>query len=542
MNDVFIKHKDWEGLCYFSNNKIIRKDIDNEIGDYIIKNNKLIILWEKWNKETFFYFDNNSYFYFKDIFEENFSVLNIIDKDNIYLLILNKNINEFIYYLEDNIIKGNYVKDNDILIIDYILNNQSCKNIFKNIITNIYCFVDDFYKNIFFDIKILDNSISENYIFNKITNKFYNSNDIDNTGTFTTYNNSISMIWNNGYNKTYYSHKYSSFDKVKNNVHIIKPTNIIIEDKVLFSNISLCKKYIILSSMHYKHNNWDFNLLEIDITNCNILNKQIIDNDDEYESSATIILELDRYVNHLFLKISYKKIYSYNIYLEQLNIIEHNFASMTLFKDDYFLLKTYLKYYEKLGINIFFLYYNQKIDHILVDEIIKLNESNSIIYIIEWDYIYWWKDISNSKYHHAQLMAINDALNILKIYGNYILFNDLDEYIDNNFVNFDKLIQENLNNDIFIFKNRFCKMGNDLIKYKDFDSKFNLNNIIEGNYYPEFREKNLIKSSNINVMGVHKIFNKFSQKNLKNKIISQFFHFVNFDEKNREFLMTEYLY
>jgi hypothetical protein len=139
-------------------------------------------------------------------------------------------------------------------------------------------------------------------------------------------------------------------------------------------------------------------------------------------------------------------------------------------------------------------------------------------------------------------MAINDALNILKIYGNYILFNDLDEYIDNNFVNFDKLIQENLNNDIFIFKNRFCKMGNDLIKYKDFDSKFNLDNIIEGNYYPEFREKNLIKSSNINVMGVHKIFNKFSQKNLKNKIISQFFHFVNFDEKNREFLMTEYLY
>ena len=42
--------------------------------------------------------------------------------------------------------------------------------------------------------------------------------------------------------------------------------------------------------------------------------------------------------------------------------------------------------------------------------------------------------------------------------------------------------------------------------------------------------------------GVHKIFNKFSQKNLKNKIISQFFHFVNFDEKNREFLMTKYLY
>jgi hypothetical protein len=50
------------------------------------------------------------------------------------------------------------------------------------------------------------------------------------------------------------------------------------------------------------------------------------------------------------------------------------------------------------------------------------------------------------------------------------------EVINPESVNFDKLIQENLNNDIFIFKNRFCKMGNDLIKYKDFDSKFNLNN------------------------------------------------------------------
>lgn len=541
-NDIFIKHKDWNGFCYFNNNKIFRKNIDDEFGDYFLKDNLLIIDWEKWNKETFLYYDNPSYFYFKDIFEELFSSFYIIDKDNIYQLILNKNNDDFIYYINNNIIKGNYIKENDLLILEYLIDNQSTKNIFKNIITNIYCFVDDFYKNIFFDLKILDNSISEHYIFNKITNKFYNCNNIHNYGSFTCLNNSISMIWNNGYNKIFYSNKYISFDKIENNIHIIKPTNIIIEDRVLFCNISLCKKYIILSSMRYKYNNWDLDLLDFDIINCNIINKKILDNDDEYESSTTIILELDSYINHLFLKISYKKTYSYNIYLEQLNIIEHKFSAMTLFKDDFHLLKTYLKYYQNLGINIFYLYYNKKIDHILVDEINKLNNSNSIIYLIEWDYIYWWKDLSNSKYHHAQLMAINDALNILKIYGNYILFNDLDEYIDNNFITFDNLVQENTDIDIFVFKNRFCKMNNTLLKYKEFDDNFNLKNIIEGNYYPEFREKNLVKSNNINVMGVHKVFKNFSNIQLKDKVVSQFFHFINFEEKNREHLMTEYIY
>jgi hypothetical protein len=213
-----------------------------------------------------------------------------------------------------------------------------------------------------------------------------------------------------------------------------------------------------------------------------------------------------------------------------------------LFKDDYYLLKRYLKYYENLGIEIFYIYYNKNIDHNIINTIKKLNENNSKIYLIEWNYIYWWKYSDNIKHHYAQTMAINDSLNILKNYGKYTLYNDLDEYfILDKYINFKNLINENKDIDIFIFKNRFCKMGNELIKYEDFDEKFNISNIIYGNYWDIYREKNLIKLENINVMGIHSCFKKFNDKEINEKVVDQFYHIINFEEKHREILMSEYI-
>ena len=57
-------------------------------------------------------------------------------------------------------------------------------------------------------------------------------------------------------------------------------------------------------------------------------------------------------------------------------------------------------------------------------------------------------------------------------------------------------------------------MGTNLIKYNDFDKEFDLNKIILGNYWDSGREKNLIKTDKINVMGIHKCFPNFSQKNI----------------------------
>jgi hypothetical protein len=543
IDSLYIYHKDWEGKCILDNNKIYRENLLEESGTYEIVNNKLLIKWDKWNEEDFYYYNDNSIYYFKNIFDNNYSTLYLVNKEDISIIILDKNNKKYILYninnldnkLLDKIIEDTYTLDNDLIISKSI--------IYKNIINNIYCNIEDFYNNVFFELNIINNSINEFYIFNRLNKTFYNSINIDNRGVYSIIENSIYMNWDNGYTKKFYSNKYTCYDKINKNINIIKPINIFIEDRVLFSNISLCKNKIILTSMHFKNNNWDYNLLNISISNANIINKTIISNDDDYESSTIILLEIDNYLNNLFIKIIYKDKYKFNIYLEQLNIIEHKICAMTLFKDDYLLLKRYLKYYSNLGIEIFYLYYNKKIDYLFVEEISKLNENNNVIYLVEWDYIYWWKEKDElNKYHHAQLMAINDSLYILKNYCEYLLYNDLDEYIDNNFINFNKLIDNNKSTDIFIFKNRFCKMGNDLIKYKDFDYKFNLNNIVQGNYYPEYREKNLIKLNSINVMGVHKYFKKFHKDLLNELIVSQFFHIVNFEEKNREYLMNDYVY
>ena len=293
--------------------------------------------------------------------------------------------------------------------------------------------------------------------------------------------------------------------------------------------------------MHYSKGSYNIDDIDIHVKNQKIIKKIIYDNNDIYEPSFTIILELENLVNNINIVIYYKK-NKYDVYLEQLNIKDHNICAMTLFKDDYHLLKRYLKYYKNLGVNIFYIYYNKKIDHKIIENITKLNEFNLKIYLTEWNYLYWWKYDDEVKHHHAQTMAINDSLNILKNYGKYILYNDLDEYfLLDKYENFNNLISENENIDIFIFKNRFCKMGDKLIKYMDFDENFDLSKIIEGNYWDIYREKNLIKLENINVMGIHSCFKKFNNKELNEKVVDQFYHIINFEEKYREILMTEYI-
>jgi len=39
--DIYIKHNDWEGTCFFKDNKIYRKCNIEEYGNYNIKNNTI---------------------------------------------------------------------------------------------------------------------------------------------------------------------------------------------------------------------------------------------------------------------------------------------------------------------------------------------------------------------------------------------------------------------------------------------------------------------------------------------------------------------
>tara|TARA_B100001173_G_C15639895_1_gene400778 strand:+ start:56 stop:508 length:453 start_codon:yes stop_codon:yes gene_type:complete len=149
--------------------------------------------------------------------------------------------------------------------------------------------------------------------------------------------------------------------------------------------------------------------------------------------------------------------------------------------------------------------------------------------------------MNNPKHHHSQTMAINDSLNILKNYCNYILYNDLDEYIKLD-IKFNELIKSNKAVDIFQFKCRFCTMGNDKIKYSEFKEKYNEAEIKLGNFWEKFREKNLIKCKKFYIFGIHEYIEKYTlDDNINLYNSGYFYHFLNFCEKYRPELMTQYI-
>ena len=214
---------------------------------------------------------------------------------------------------------------------------------------------------------------------------------------------------------------------------------------------------------------------------------------------------------------------------------------MTLFKDDYELLDKYLEYYNNLGVESFLFYYNDVINDEFIKKINLINKDRFNIYIFEWNYSYWWKHMNNPKHHHSQTMAINDSLNILKNYCNYILYNDLDEYIKLD-IKFNELIKSNKAVDIFQFKCRFCTMGNDKIKYSEFKEKYNEAEIKLGNFWEKFREKNLIKCKKFYIFGIHEYIEKYTlDDNINLYNSGYFYHFLNFCEKYRPELMTQYI-
>ena len=556
--EIYIIHKDWKGHCILDpiKNTIYRKELSEEIGTYKIVENKLSIYWEKWAIEHYISNYNLSSFLLESLYYETYQEIYILDRELKYLIILDIKTQQFVVWNKDKLY-GKYVyTPNGIHIILYFHNHiiKKYKKIMQNLdsssLSSLYFY--DSIEAIYFNIELTINNKIEKFICNKLTKNFYNiyyhSTDY---GTYNIQDNILTMNWSNGEKRKFYSNLFYSFDELNNNgIHIIKPNTIFIGTRVLFSNISLCKNKIICTSIYYKENPWNINEIYFKTDNAIILNKYVYENDD-YESSLSIILELDKEVNHLILNVKYLNLVDTSIYLEDLNIKIHEIAAMTLFKHDYLLLKKYISYYSNLGVSLFFLYYNgslsqtldSSINNEIIDFIKTLINPEIKIYLVEWSFTYWWKCESFflKKHHHAQTMAINDSLHILKNYVQYILYNDLDEYFVC-YENFPKLIKKNSDNDIFVFKNRFCKIGTNLIKYNDFDKEFDLNKIILGNYWDSGREKNLIKAHKINVMGVHKCFSKFSEKNivLKEKVIGEFYHIINFEEKNREILMTSY--
>jgi hypothetical protein len=357
-NEIIIINREWTGICFIESSKrLYRKNLSNEYGTYEIDNNKLIITWDNWEKEEFYKIDKNKYI-ISNLFFSKYLYIDFYDKINMKNTIV-FNIEENIFYTFDkkNNLQGKYIIDSEYIVL-YFENYIEKKYIKIN--DEIY-FLNDEYLNIFFELCI-DNKI---FLFNKTLGEFYDKKMFKKMGKFQMLFDKLTLLYNSEnkevyYVKNVYKSNNSYINKNQENLNIIYPKKIKIDNRVLFSNITLYKKKIILTSIYYKENPWIINNLFFTIKNNQIINKTIYEHN-HFESSVSIILYLEKEEEKLDLTIDYNhnnKSYFFDISLTQsFNNINNLFLSaMTLFKDDYKLLHQYIKYYDNLGIKFFFLY------------------------------------------------------------------------------------------------------------------------------------------------------------------------------------------
>ena len=98
-------------------------------------------------------------------------------------------------------------------------------------------------------------------------------------------------------------------------------------------------------------------------------------------------------------------------------------ACTLLAKWDIPLIPAWVEYHKKRGVEHFYLYINDRIDSCVLPKI------EGVTYT-EWPLIYWLNDVAGTV-HCAQILAITDFLYFAKHFCEYILFCDLDEFIEN---------------------------------------------------------------------------------------------------------------
>jgi hypothetical protein len=215
---------------------------------------------------------------------------------------------------------------------------------------------------------------------------------------------------------------------------------------------------------------------------------------------------------------------------------KHKFVAMTLFKDDAQLIPAYLKYYSELGIEHFYLYYNGTNIKTL-----NLPQYDNVTYI-EWNYPY---KVNMQQYfsHCAQIGAINDFLYWGKQLCEYILYNDLDEFIywnrsDKTLLQF---IQET-NSLCYGFRNRFTALVNKNVQVEADISNYD---IIKNKHFEPYdeispfqRRSKCIVNTKIDTMGVHYMNKPIQVQNMDKTHVfdpteSAFYHIYNFKDRKR---------
>lgn len=194
-------------------------------------------------------------------------------------------------------------------------------------------------------------------------------------------------------------------------------------------------------------------------------------------------------------------------------------ALTTLFKNDYILFENFYNYYKSQGVDHFYMYYNGKLNE-KISEYIKKED----VSLIEWDFRYWNE---KSKYeHHAQLGQIHDAIyKYGKCNYDYMIFNDLDEYL---FIPEKKIIdyiRENKEIDTFGFCNIWCNRRDGL-------KEFGTDILIDKKLGYKNRSKAIHKLESINTISIHNGYS-YNKKEVKIDLENVMYHFYNLT-KNRK--------
>lgn len=216
---------------------------------------------------------------------------------------------------------------------------------------------------------------------------------------------------------------------------------------------------------------------------------------------------------------------------------KYKLIATTLFKDDYKYISLYYNYYKNQGVDFFYLYYNgiitKEIENQCLDRSIKL---------IEWNvpFKYKYHVIHRPNHHHAQLGQMHHALyKYGKIESDYIIFNDLDEYMHIPNCALREHINNNPENDYFIFLNYWSRIINFNMKRDVLEEL--PSQILKSNYNrPDNRCKFIGKTSKIDITYTHHPNYRpsdFINPN-KNLMLLHFFEFT-FNPNRQESILNE---
>lgn len=206
-------------------------------------------------------------------------------------------------------------------------------------------------------------------------------------------------------------------------------------ERYLFVDLIIKDSLLYCISTYYNDLLFDFKDVIMTVNN-NILKEFKEEGYNESEPCRVIIYTLPKTSSVYDIQVKWSSITNKYI-IHPLSLIHNTFTACTLFKDDYKHIESYYNYYKSQGVDKFYLYYNGSISKIYE----SLFKASDIEYR-EFNINYFdtkpihpfkgYYDVNKSNYgYHAQMLF----LTICKIRylptTDYLLLNDLDEYIYN---------------------------------------------------------------------------------------------------------------